>query len=284
MPGREWQDGRLAGLRDILLRYERVIVAFSGGIDSLFLLHCCARLLGRERVIAVTAASETYTPDELAQAQAAAAQLGVRHAVLHTEELSDPQFAANPENRCYYCKHWFYKKVAELARAEHIAVICDGTNADDLGDYRPGREAAREFGVHSPLVDAGIGKQFIRDQARAWGIAAWNKPANPCLASRIPYGEVISVENLAMVARAEAFVRGLGFADVRVRHHGKLARLELPRADFAAFFAGDTAAAAARALHEAGYTWVAFDLDGYRTGSMNAGVAGAGAHAGPPAV
>lgn len=264
------QTGKLAQLTVAVRRHERVIVAFSGGIDSLFLLHSCVRTLGRERVLAVTAASETYTPDELAQARAAAAALGVRHVVLHTEELADPRFAANGADRCYHCKHEFYRKVDELARAEGITAVLDGTNADDTGDYRPGRAAAREFGVQSPLLDAGFGKQAIRDLARAWGIAAWNKPANPCLASRIPYGTAITKENLGRVAEAEAFICGLGFADVRVRHHERLARLELPRADFARFFAGDLPATVAHRLHALGYTWVAVDLDGYRAGSMNA--------------
>lgn len=265
----EWSAGPLAALKDQLQRYPRVLVAFSGGIDSMFLLHCCVEVLGVAQVLAVTAASETYTPDELRQAKEFAARLGVRHVVLETEELNDPRFAENPADRCYYCKHWFYKDAAALAKTENIPVILDGTNADDLDDYRPGRDAAREFGVVSPLVEAGITKAQIRAWARTFGLPAWNKPANPCLASRIPYGSEITIPKLTMVAGAETFIRGLGFTDVRVRHHGPIARIELPREEFARFQAPETAAAVSRRLKELGFTWVTLDLDGYQRGSMN---------------
>jgi pyridinium-3,5-biscarboxylic acid mononucleotide sulfurtransferase len=263
---------KLAALKSSLLVHGRVIVAFSGGTDSAFLMKIAADTLGTNGVLAVTGASETYTPSELEFAKAMASGMGVRHVVMETNELADDAFTSNTAMRCYHCKGEFYAKVRELARAENIDVILDGTNADDTGDYRPGRIAVREHGVVSPLLDAGFMKAEIRALSKEMGLPSWNRPANPCLASRIPYGSRITREKLEAVARAEAFLRERGFGEVRVRHHDAVARIEIPLCDMNRFLEGEVRGEAARRLKEIGFTWVALDIEGYTMGSLNRAV------------
>src|ERR671913_1368443 len=218
---------RLAELEGILVPYESALVAFSGGVDSSLALAVAARALPKHRVLAVTSNNETYLPSELDLAREFAESLGVEHLVVNTRELDDPNYASNPTNRCYFCKSTLYSDLAKLAREKGYACVADGANKDDEGDYRPGRKAARELGVVSPLSLAGVGKAEVRELAKYLGLPSWDKPALACLSSRFPYGQEITPEKLSQVARAEEFMRREGFKQVRVRHHGEIARLEV---------------------------------------------------------
>lgn len=260
---------KLAGLVQTIRGYGTVIVAYSGGTDSTLLLRVCADALGKERVVAVTASSETYTPAELAFAREITARLGVRHVVLATDELHDEAFASNTPDRCYHCKNHFYHDVRAFGAAEGIATIVDGSNADDLGDYRPGRRAAQENGVLSPLLDAGMTKEEVRTLSRELGLPSWDRPASPCLASRIPYGNRVTREKLEAIALAEEYLRELGFPVVRVRHHGEIARIEVAEEDLGRLCEAEMRKKVASRFREIGFTWVALDLDGYRMGSLN---------------
>ena len=262
-------DAVLDSLKAMITSYERVIVAFSGGVDSSFLLKLCVDILGKDNVVAATGASETYTPAELDFARSTAGEMNVRHVIIRTDEIGDEAFASNTRLRCYHCKKNFYSKLRKAADAENIRVIVDGTNSDDKNDYRPGRTAAAEYGILSPLVDAGITKDRIRLYSKAMGLKSWDKPANPCLASRVPYGSRITGEKLDTIARAEEFLRHMGFDIVRVRHHDAVARIEIPIRDMARFMEDDTREAAERYMKNLGFTWITIDIGGYRTGSMN---------------
>ncbi len=243
-------------------------VAFSGGVDSSLVLAAAARALGPERVVAFTAASETYMPEELAVARELAASLGVRHEVVQTSECADEAFAANPRERCYICKHHLLKEMARVAAVRGCAALVDGANLDDLGDVRPGLRAAGEIGVVHPLVTAGIGKAEVRRLARALGLPTWDAPQQACLASRVPYGERITPEKLRTIAAAEAVLHELGFRQCRVRHHGPVARVEVEIVDIERA-AGAAREEIARRLGELGFVYVALDLRGFRSGSMN---------------
>ena len=231
-------EEKLEKLSELIQSCGRVMVAFSGGVDSAFLLAFCVNDLGKENVIAATGSSETYTPDELIFARKTAGELGVKHIIIETDELADECFSTNNDQRCYYCKNHFYASLGNVARAEQVNAVLDGNNSDDAGDYRPGRKAAAEHGVLSPLMDAGLTKDEIRRHSRAMGLRSWDKPANPCLASRVPYGSTITRDKLDAIARAEAFIRSLGFRIVRVRHHDMIARVEVPAEDLPRFIAG----------------------------------------------
>ncbi len=259
-------------LKKLIASYGKAIVAYSGGADSTFLLKVCVDVLGRENVIAATGSSETYTPEELTLAKEIAHKLEVRHIVIETGELYDDAFSTNDPKRCYYCKKHFYKELITLTASEHIPHLLDGSNADDTGDYRPGRTAAVECGVESPLMQAGLTKDEIRLMSRELGLATWDKPANTCLASRIPYGNRITKEKLDMVYNAEDFIRGLGFTVVRVRHHGPIARIEIASAELNRFCSPEIRDTVNKQLKEIGFTYVAIDLEGYRMGSLNAGI------------
>ena len=257
-----------AVLADILAPLGSACVAFSGGVDSSLVLAAATRVLGTDNVVAFTADSETYRAQELVDARAFAADLGVRHRVVRTNELSDPQFAANPRERCFFCKSALLDELVGVAREEGVAALLDGANTDDLGDFRPGLAACTERGVRHPLVEAGLDKAAVRELSQALGLATWDKPQQACLASRIPYGEPVDAGTLARIAAAEDVLRELGFRDFRVRHHGAIARIEVEEHEI------ERAAGAARAelagrLRALGFTYVTLDLIGFRSGSMN---------------
>lgn len=259
---------RLKELEGMVAPYGSALVAFSGGVDSSLALAIAARALPKNRVLAVTSNNETYLPSELGLAQELADSLGVEHLVVNTRELDDPNYASNPTNRCYFCKSTLYSDLDALARERGYGCIVDGANADDEGDYRPGRKAAKELGVVSPLSLAGVGKEEVRELARYLGLPSWDKPALACLSSRFPYGQEITPEKLSQVARAEEFLRGRGFRQVRVRHHGEIARLEVGPEEMDRAFAEREEISAE--LKDAGFLYVALDLGGYKSGSLNA--------------
>jgi uncharacterized protein len=263
-------DPRLITLRDILLPMGRVAVAFSAGVDSTFLLRFAADVLGRDQVLAVVGDSPSLPRAELDGAKDLAESFGVDLVTVYPGEMRNPQYAANPPDRCYFCKQALFAEVQAAAQARGISVVLDGGNAEDASDWRPGRRAAAELGVRSPLLEAGLSKADIRDLSQRLGLPTADKPAMACLASRLPYGTAITREALAMVEAAEADLRGRGLRQVRVRHHGELARLETAPTEMARFDDPAFRAAVSASLHQLGYRYVALDLDGYRTGSLNA--------------
>jgi uncharacterized protein len=260
---------RYARLLDRLRGLGSVVVAFSGGVDSTFLGWAAREALG-DRALLVTADSESYAEGELDEARRLAALIGLRHRVIRTREVENPAYAANPPNRCFFCKEELFARLEPLAAEEGMAALVYGATVDDLGDHRPGMVSARRRGVTAPLVDAGLGKADIRALSRAVGLPTWDKPAMACLSSRFPYGTAITPEKLRQVDRAEAFVRGLGFREFRVRHHGDVARLEVARAEMPRLWEEGRADAIAARLRELGFLHVAVDLQGFRSGSLNA--------------
>lgn len=255
-------------LQAILQQMGRVAVAFSGGVDSTFLVKA-AQLTSNVEVIAFTAASCFVPPRDVAEAKAFCAKEGIRHIIHEADVLSVKGIRENPKDRCYLCKHALFSFFTELAKKEGNYVLVDGTNVDDDGDYRPGRKALSELGVRSPLHEAGLHKADIRALSHEFGLATWDKPSAACLASRFPYGDTLTQEALARVDRAEVFLHSLGFTQLRVRVHGDLARIELLPDDMKRFADADTRTKIAQYLHDCGFRYAALDLDGYRTGSMN---------------
>ena len=259
---------RAGRLREILSGYQSVLIAFSGGVDSAYLAIAAAEALG-DRALAVTADSPSYPDTHRQLALSIARDFGFPHEVIHTAELERPEYRANPANRCYYCKDELYSRLSALARERGLAVVIDGNNADDRGDYRPGRQAAREHGVRSPLDEADLAKDDIRALARAAGLASWDEPASACLSSRIPYGQEVTNDALRQIERAESVLRDLGFRIFRVRHHDTTARLEIARAEMPRALEPDVNARLVASLKALGYQYVSLDLQGYRLGSLN---------------
>lgn len=263
---RELND-KAVRLRAILADMGGCVIGFSGGVDSTLLFAVAAEVLG-DRALAVTATSKTYPERELNEARELAALIGGRHLVIVSEELDIPEFRDNPRNRCYYCKKELFGKLRSIADREGLGYVLDGTNIDDAGDHRPGRTAAAELQVRSPLEEAGFTKQDIRDLSRELSLPTWNKPAFACLSSRFPYGTAITPERVGQVGMAEESLRGLGFRTLRVRYHGSVARIELGDVEFE-HAVGSLRDEVVTLVKAAGFTYVALDLQGYRTGAMN---------------
>ena len=267
-------------LRGTLASYESLLIAFSGGADSAYLAWEATSVLGPS-ALCVTADSPSYPDHHRQLALRIAREFGLHHEIIHTAELERPEYRANPTNRCYYCKQELYTTLSRIGTDRGIAVIADGSNADDRGDYRPGRQAAREFGVRSPLDEAGLTKHEIRELSRRAGLPTWDEPASACLSSRIPYHSEVTAEKLRVIELAEAAVRSMGFRVCRVRHHdlgladgrpNALARLEIGRDELPRALEPEIGERLVRELRAIGYQHVTIDLQGYRMGSLNEGV------------
>ncbi len=257
-------------LKTVILDFKKVLVAFSGGVDSTFLLKTAIDLLGNERVLAVTAISATTSRQEKRDARTYAEVFGVEHAVIDSGELDIPEFVQNPPNKCYICKKHRFGRLVEIARQKGFDVVVDGENADDHLDFRPGSLAAKELGIRSPLTEAGLTKQEIRNLSKEFGLPSWNKPSFACLASRIPYHESITVEKLNRVDEGEEFLRNLGFLpQLRVRHHENMARIELDNKDIQKVIQDDIRIRIMQYFKSLGFGFVAIDLEGYNMGSLN---------------
>lgn len=264
----ELLDQKYENLRNYLKSLGSVVVAFSAGVDSTFLLRVAHDVLG-DQVIAVTAASCSFPVRELKEAKAYCEKNGIRHVVCQSEELDIDGFRQNPKNRCYLCKHELFEKIGAIAAENHLAAVVEGSNMDDNGDYRPGLVAVKELGVKSPLRHAELTKADIRELSKRLGLETWDKQSFACLSSRFVYGETINEEKLGMVDKAEQLLLDLGFRQVRVRIHNKIARIELLPEEFPKLMETETREMVAKKFKEFGFTYVTLDLQGYRTGSMN---------------
>jgi len=266
-------DGALSDRRsrllDTLRGYGRVAIAFSGGIDSTVVTQAAYEALG-DSAIAVTAVSDSLASGELEEAQELARQIGIRHRVIHTEEFADPNYLRNNADRCYFCKSELYGRLGGMLEELGVDVIASGANLDDMGDYRPGLKAAQEHGIRHPLQECGLSKADVRALARAWGLPTWDKPATPCLSSRIAYGEDVNTERVQMIDQAEQWLRQRGLHVLRVRYHkGDLARIEVPLDDLPRFVELELRGELIPAFRALGFKFVTLDLEGFRSGSLN---------------
>lgn len=262
-------EGKFQRAEEILRSLHTVVVAFSGGVDSTFVLKAAVEALGPARVIAATSCSDSVPETERAQATDLAALVGAEHVLVHTDEFANPDYLANPTNRCYFCKSTLYTHLERLRVQRGFAAIVNGTNADDLGDWRPGLEAAREFQVRSPAAEAGLTKQEIRRLSQRLGLPTFDKPASPCLSSRVPYGQAITPEKLERIDHCERFLRDLGFRECRVRHYEELARIEVPVEELSRLVEVETRTRVEANFRAAGFRYVTVDLRGLRSGSLN---------------
>jgi uncharacterized protein len=261
-------EKKYENLKNKLKSMGKILVAFSGGVDSTFLLKVTKDVLG-DNVLAVIASSETYPEREQKEALRIAEDLNVRYKVIHTKELDDPNFRDNPPERCYFCKKELFSRLKEIAAEENILHVCDGSNFEDTFDFRPGAKAAEELDVHSPLKETGLDKSEIRILSRELGLPTWDKPAMACLSSRVPYFTRIEKESLRRIDSAEEYLKTRGFSQLRVRHHDQIARIEITPQDFPKIIAEKMRSEIVENLKKMGYLYVTIDLAGYRTGSMN---------------
>jgi len=259
---------KLTQLQALFAQMERALIAYSGGIDSTLVAKIAFDVLG-DRALAVTAESPSLLPEDLEEALIQAATIGIAHEIVQTHEMDNPNYRANPVNRCYFCKSELHDTLKPLAIARGYAYVVDGVNADDLQDYRPGIQAAKERGTCSPLAEVGVTKLEVRQIARELGLPWWNKPAQPCLSSRFPYGEEITVEKLQRVGRAERYLRQLGLQTLRVRSEGNTARIELPPEQIKEFILTTDLHTVVAAFQDLGFLYVTLDLEGFRSGKLN---------------
>jgi uncharacterized protein len=250
-----------------------VVIAFSGGVDSAYLAYVAAAELA-DRTIAITGESPSYPDFQRQDALGFVKQFSIPHEFIDTDEINDPNYQSNPSNRCYFCKHELFTKLNALARERGYAYVCDGNNADDVGDYRPGRQAAKELSVRSPLIEAGLTKKEIRLLSQAAGLPVWDRPASACLSSRIPYGLPVTIQKLSVIEKGEAKLREFGFRLIRVRHHGEVARIEIAPEEMPRALNLEMTQRIAAAFKQLGFKFITLDLEGYRTGSLNESLKG----------
>jgi len=255
-------------LQAIFKEMDRTLIAYSGGVDSALIAKVAQDVLG-DRALAITAISPSLLPEELAEAEEQAQAMGILHEIVETQEMENPNYTSNPINRCYFCKSELHDTLKPLAIDRGYPYVVDGVNADDLRDYRPGIQAAKERGVRSPLAEVGFSKLEVRELSKQLGLSWWDKPAQPCLSSRFPYGEEITLEKLQRVGRAEIYLRKLGYRNLRVRSEGETARIELPSEKIQEFIMNTDLSQIVKAFHGYGFSYVTLDLEGYRSGKLN---------------
>ena len=259
---------KLEKLKTIFAEMDCALIAYSGGIDSTLVAKVAYDVLG-DRILAMTAVSPSLLPEELEEAKEQAKLIGIKHELIETKELNNPNYTSNPSNRCYFCKSELHDNLKPIAKEKGYSYVIDGVNADDLQDYRPGIQAAKERGVRSPLAEVGITKVEVREITRKLGLPWWNKPSQPCLSSRFPYGEEITVSKLQRVGRAEIYLRKLGYSNLRVRSQGDTARIELPPEEIKNFILNNNLRQIVSAFKEIGFIYVTLDLEGYKSGKLN---------------